>query len=422
MNKKLRILSICFLSFSSVFSQNNSWNLDSCISYAVSHNIQISQSYLQQTLAEEVLKQSKYERLPSLHANASQTFSSAGDNSNMGIQADMTIFSGNAISNTIKQNELQTKQKESDIQNSKLQVIIAVTDAYIQCLYYKENIDITQKILESSNQELEITKAKYEAGAISSKELSDILSQNATNEYNVIKAQNQYNKQILTLKQLMELPPNKEISVKSPVFSVDSIQIPLPESVYANALQYFPEIQSAKYQSSIDSLGIAIAKSAYFPSVTASTGISSNITEYANNPITEIQDNVYKMAQIKLSIPIFNNYSKKLSVTSSRISLQSNALQLESTKKELYKKIENTYIQAVASQAEIKSLTQVYETSKTAYDLTRELYNVGATTTTNLLVSQTNYSNAGISLLQAKYLSILYYQYLLIYQGKSISL
>ena len=412
---------ICILvAFQTYAQETNAWDLNKCINYALKHNITISQSYLREKSAKLTYDQSKWERLPNLYGSASQTFSNNSDVTNVGLQSEMTLFNGNKINYTIHQNKLITEQKAIEIEESKNSIELAITEAYIQSLYYKENITLAKKVLESSLQEFEQSKTKYDLGTISIKEYSDMESQYAKNEYSVIKAENLYNQQILTLKQLLELPPETSFTIVTPNVSIDSISIPNTEQVYTSACKILPEVQRSLYQSKIDSLDISIAKANYYPSLSLSSGISSNISDYHINVYDQLNDNIYSSLRLQLTVPIFYKFERKTQVELAKINAQNNVYEIESTKKNLYKKIENAYLNATSSYAEVLSLQKVEIAAAKSYELTREQFNYGATNSTNLLLAQTNYINAGISLVQAKYMTLLYYQLLQFYQGNPI--
>ena len=418
------IFTLLFYSYSFAQTEEKTkWDIQTCINYAVTHNITVNQTSLSQQSSEVTYKQSQYNRLPSISGNVSQTFSNPNNSStSLGIQSDVILFNGNKISNTIEKNKIITEQKSIEIEEAKNNIILAVAESYIQCLYFKENIVIEEKKVIASKKELELSKAKFEAGSIAIKDLSDIESQLANNEYAVIKAKNNYSQQILSLKQLLELKPNTEFEISAPTFDIETLIIPDVNTVFESACNRMPEIQRAKQQATIDSLQIKIAKATYFPYLSLSAGVGTNIYENNNiNIYNQFNDNYYNSLRVQLTIPIFNNYETKSNVQIAQINSKINLLQTESTKKDLYQKIEQAINNATSYQSELYALQKVENSALKSYELATEQFKFGVINPTDLYISETNYSNAVLSKMQAKYMTFLYYQLLQFYQGNPIS-
>ena len=103
------------------------WDLQTCIDYALAHNITVQKSRISAESSEEDLKTSKSALFPSLNASMSQRIVNrpnttsgtiiSGDNistsqsktsynGSYGIDANWTLYNGGKRLNTIKQNEL----------------------------------------------------------------------------------------------------------------------------------------------------------------------------------------------------------------------------------------------------------------------------------------------------------------------------
>lgn len=61
----------------SAAAQADSWNLDSCISYAVEHNLQVQSSRIEHLQGEASLTEAKDRFLPTVSASADRTGTSA---------------------------------------------------------------------------------------------------------------------------------------------------------------------------------------------------------------------------------------------------------------------------------------------------------------------------------------------------------
>lgn len=393
------------------------WDLSRCISHALENNITISQSKLQQKISALEYTQSKFERLPSVNASASQSLLGPATTS-FGINAGMNLYNGLNTEYNIQKQRISLEKQATQTESVKYDITTAVVEAYLQLLYNKENIEVAEKILESSNAQLTLAQAKYKLGSISAKDASDIEAQYANNEYSLIRARNTYAQQLLTLKQLLEINPETNFDIATPTIGTTTYEIPSVNDVYQTAYTQLPNIKNIRQQQSIDSLSIKMAKSAYYPLLSLSAGLGASADYFDNQ--SEIQGN--KSLRLSLSVPIFNNLQTKTNVEKARINSEYNTLALESAKKNLYKEIESTCQSAKAYEMELRALEKSEKAAAVSYELAQKQFKVGATSATNLLIAETNYIEANISKLQTKYMAVLYYLLLQQYQGKTIAI
>lgn len=399
----------------SVFSQEQKWTLQECVSYALENNLTVSQSNLKQRSSELSYKQSKLNRLPSVNASASQSLLEPTSTS-VGLSASMNLFNGFNTENTIKKNKLELDKQSLQTEQVKYDIEISVAEAYIQVLYAKENVVLAEKLLETSKRQLKIAEAKYKVGSMSKKDYSDIEAQYANKEYSLVRAKNQYSQQLLTLKQLLELEPGVSFDIAESELSLTTFTVPSPLKVYEDACKVYPEMRSAEQQLAIDSLSVKIAKSSYYPSLSVSGGVGASGDFFDNE--SEWMGN--KSLRMSLSVPIFNRWQTKTNVENTKINSEYNALGIESTRKNLYKSIENACQNADAYQAEDVALQYSLQSLENSLELAQKQFEVGLIDATTLLVTETNYAQTSVSQIQAKYMAVLNYMVILHYQGKTL--
>lgn len=414
------------------------WDLEQCLEYAIKNNITVKQTELDLQTAENNLVQSKYARLPSLSASGSQSltkgtsidpitsdFVSQTIHANsIGLNSQVTLFSGNKINNTIKQNQLTLDQSSLYVKESQNNITLQITEAYLQALYYKEGITTALDNLMLSEKQLARSKALYDGGSLSLSDLTTVKSTYASNNYTLVTAQNSYAQQVLTLKQLLELEPGKALALIFPEQNTSlSVIIPDKYDVYHSALKTMPEISAGESGVSISSLAVKVAKASYYPTLSLSGTLSTGYTNTQSFSFTDQYDNNFNQRfSLNLSIPLFNNYITKRNVQSAIIATRSAELTLVAEKKELYQKIENAHQNAVAAQAQMEAAQTEMEAAQAALDLARQKFELGSINAVDMQVAQNTYVSAQQKYLQAKYSGILYYQLLQFYQGNPIKL
>ena len=414
------------------------WSLQDCIDYAALNNLTVLDAQLDASSAAVNYKQSKQQRLPNLTGSASESYSRGYSidpitsnyvnqdifSTSTSLNTSITLFQGSQLNNQIDQNALLLDQSALFIEEAKNNITLSLTEAYLQALYYKEAIAVAQNTLAGSQQESKIAKSRYDAGAIAKKDYSDALSQEASNNYELIQAQNSYEAQLLLLRQLLELEPETNFDIVDPDIDYNGSTLLLDKvDVYHNALNTLPEIAASKLDIDISEKDLEIAKGAYLPTLSLTGSLGSGYTSIQDMSFTDQFDiNFNQRLGLSLSVPIFNRGQTKANVQNAKINIEKANIALRTQEKELYNKVETAWRNARSSQEQLLAAEAARNAAKDSYDLAQKQYEVGAINTTDLVLTQNTYSNAEQNYIQAKYLGILYAQLLQFYQGNEIKL
>ena len=414
------------------------WSLQDCIDYAALNNLTVLDAQLDASSAAVNYKQSKQQRLPNLTGSASESYSRGYSidpitsnyvnqdifSTSTSLNTSITLFQGSQLNNQIDQNALLLDQSALFIEEAKNNITLSLTEAYLQALYYKEAIAVAQNTLAGSQQESKIAKSRYDAGAIAKKDYSDALSQEASNNYELIQAQNSYETQLLLLRQLLELEPETTFDIVDPDIDYNGSTLLLDKvDVYHNALNTLPEIAASKLDIDISEKDLEIAKGAYLPTLSLTGSLGSGYTSIQDMSFTDQFDiNFNQRLGLSLSVPIFNRGQTKANVQNAKINIEKANIAMRTQEKELYNKVETAWRNARSSQEQLLAAEAARNAAKDSYELAQKQYEVGAINTTDLVLTQNTYSNAEQNYIQAKYLGILYAQLLQFYQGNEIKL
>lgn len=417
---------------------SKTWSLQDCIEYALENNITVKNASLDKNTAEVTYDQSKSERLPNLFGSASQNFSNGNsidpitsnfvtdqiNSTNVGINSSMTLFQGNQLNNKVKQNKLLLEQSIFQEEVEKNNIILNILENYLQTLYSKESIIIAENNLNASEKEVLRAKARLDAGTIALSDYTEAQSQAATNKYNVISAKNEYQQYILTLKQLLELTPMDDFAIENLAENQNLVQLTLDKTqLYTNAFGYLPEVKASETSLAVNEKALDIAKGAYLPTLSLTGSIGSGYTSVNDATFSDQFDvNFNQRVGLALTIPIFNRNQTKAAVQKAAINIEKATIQKQTTEKAVYKKVETAYQNAVSAQEQVVASQASKTAAEQSYKLAQKRYELGDLSTTDLVISQNTYTNAQQNYLQAKYLSILYYQLLEFYQGNDIKL
>lgn len=412
------------------------WSFEECVKYALENNITVKDASLSTNLAEVDYSKSKSAKLPNLFGSASQNFSNGNTidpitsdfvteqihSTSLGLNSSVTLFQGNQLNNQIKQNKLFLEQSLLLEEVEKNNIVLNLLEAYLQALYSKENIAIAENNLNASENEVRRAKARFDAGVIALSEYTEAQSQAATHRYNVISAKNTYRQYIISLKQLLELSPMDELDIETVDVDVLTLNVNKAD-VYASALNFLPEVKATDLTIDASEKQLDIVKGAYLPTLALSGSLGTGYTSINQNSFSDqFNVNFNQRLALSLNVPIFNRNQTKSAVQSATINIEKAQIQKQSTEKEIYKKIEMAYQNALSAQEQVVAAQSSQAAAAQSYKLAQKKYAVGDLSTTDLVISQNVYTNAQQNYLQAKYLNVLYYQLLQFYQGNEIQL
>ena len=431
---KYKILFASLLSLP-MWGQQKLWSLTDCINYAVNNNITVKKTQLGQQTAAINLDQAKSNRLPavsgniSANANNGSVINQITNNrvnqttitNSMGVSASMPLYEGNKLNLQIERATLALEQNDLYVKEAQNNITLSVLEAYLQALYQYENITVAKNTALSSEEQLTQAQQKYENGAIAKIDLIEIETQHANNQYNVVLAKNQYENQVLTLKQLLELPPGTEFGIE--IIRKEDVSAPIAnkEEVYRQALEQLPTTKIYDKQKELAQKDIQIAKAGFLPSLSLSGGINTGYSDRDTEKyMAQLRNNFGQTIGLSLTIPIFSRYQNKNNVALARLSESQAELDRKQAEKDLYTKIETAWHNATTRQAQEVASKKARDNAKLAYELAEKKHEFGNLTNTELLVSRNTYLNAEQTYLQNKYMVLLYQQLLNFYQGKEI--
>lgn len=434
-----KILLAALLISSGAFAQTGGWDIKTCIDYAIEHNLTVKQSQNTVLQREIDVNSAEGRRLPSLNASTSQNFSFGrgltADNTyantnttstSFSLGTDVPIFNGLDITRGIKLSKLELAAATEDLEKAKNDIRISVAQAYVQILYNKEILAVAKNQVQRDSLQLVRITAMAKSGKASNSEVAAQQSSLAQSRVSEVQAENSLNLSILDLTQLLELSNPEGFDIVKPDASkLDPRILPSPEDIYAAALDIRPEIRSQELRLDYAELNILRAKGGYLPSLNLNGGIGSNY--YTSSGFEsksfgdQISNNFSQYIGLSLSIPIFNRFSTRNQVKTAQINFNNQELQLENTKKSLYKEIQQVYYNAVASQAKMLSSKEAASSAEVAFELTTEKYENGKSNITEYNDAKNRYLEAESNFLQARYECLFQNSLVDFYQGKELS-
>lgn len=420
--------------------------LRECVELAIDNNLNVQRSKLNLENAETDLQQAELSRYPTVNAGGGYQINwgrSIDPTSNQFItqrinsfglsgNASATIFNMGNINNTIKQSKEDLRASEFDVDKSINDVQLDVVTFYLNVIFNKELLENARFQLESSQNQLERTKILVESGALPITNELELASQVATNEVNVITAENNLNLAFLTLKQAMLMPVTEDIDVETPDVPVEELEVSLsPEDVFGDAQANLPEIKAADLRVRSSEFALKASEANLYPSITFSAGVSSNYSSAARafDPIADgsewefyeqLDDNLSQFVSMNLNIPIFNGLSARAGIQRNKVFLQQSEINAQEQRNFLRQTIETAYNDAQAAQKTYDASTRQVESLEETLRSVQNQHRNGAANATDLIVAENNLFAAKSDLSRAKFDYIFKKKLLDFYQGKPI--
>ncbi len=439
-----------------LFSQQKVWALDECIYYAIDNNIQIKQQDIQTKYQQNTLDLSKYKLLPTLNGSASQNYTwgraldettyrytenTQARSNNFFVGGSLPIFNGLQNYNTIKKYEYEVLAGEQDLQNIKENISLTVALNYLQIILNKELVATTNDQLQITLQQIAKTKKLVDAGSTARGNLLQIESQAAQEELQLINIKNQLDLSYLDLTQLLELKTAAGFEVVVPDIAIDTNTVitETVDDIYAVAVGGRPSVKSSEMKLTASEYDLRISKGGRSPRITMNHSFNTGYSDirqkvlgidpnnqsiiYGEYPFKEqVNDNINWGLGFSLTVPILNGWQVNKNIANAKLGIESSKYELEGTKKQLYKNIQQAYADAVAALKKYNASTKAVTSMQESFRYTEQKFNVGLVTPVDYNTAKSQLLQAQSTLAQAKYEFIFKTKVLDFYRGLPLSL
>ncbi|MCM1520125.1 MAG: TolC family protein [Lachnoclostridium sp.] len=407
------------------------WSLDSCINYAIEHNLTVRSRIIEHTAGEQSLTEAYDRFLPNLSAGASQNWdfgrgltsqnTYANRNTSMtGFNASLSlpIFQGLSTVRQIDYSRSRITQLLLQIDAAKDDVTLSVIAQYLQALYAAELTDVAREQVQLSRQMLSRQQDLFDAGKVPEADVIQAKAQVARDELSLTTSDNDRIIALIDLARLLELPDVEGFDVM-PLDGDTSAPLLDPEQVYTNALANNSSILAARQGINVADRSISLARTGYIPRISFNAGLGSSyysLSGAENASFSrQIRDNFSKSLGFSLQIPIFDAFSTRNSIRRARIEKTSAQLQLQQQESQLFKDIRQAYYQATAAAKKLQSSEVATEASRASLEAVTYKYEYGKANATEYQQAKTDYIRALSETVQARYELILRNRILLFY-------
>lgn len=437
-----------------VFGQT--WDIERCIRHAVEHNIQVKQGLNTVETARVDNAQTKLNYLPNLNAGLGYNVSfgrsldpttysyvsgQTVQNASGSLSLSTTVFAGMQKLHTMRRAEFSLMASVQDVERIKDEITISVAAAYLQVLYNKEQVAVSESQISTLKGQIERTSKLVDAGSLAIGSRLELEAQLASEQYNLVNFRNQQINALLTLTQLLELRDVPEFDVEVPdsaslAAAMDAHGLRGVGEIYDVALG-LPRIEVTKWQRKMAEQDVSLARARYYPSLSFGASYGSSWSDARQKPqlgpdgrpyytrypfFDQLGDNASSALQFNMSVPIFGGLNTRNTVRKTKIALRNADLGVKLAEDRLYKEIQQAWTDASGSLERYNSARSSVVSNAESFRNTEQKFNAGSATAVDYNVAKNNLLAAQSLMLQARYEYIFKVKILDFYRGVEITL
>ena len=447
--------------------QNEAYSLEQCISIALENNLDLKSTMLNTNIEKINFQQSKANFLPNVNGNFNigvntgrsiNPFTNDFVNqeftfSNAGLSIDATIFNGFRLINSAKQNKFNIRAAEMEKEAAKQDLILRITLAYLQILNSRDNLQLANQRLETTNNQLKTQKEFYDNESGNPADYTDIVAQKSIDETSIVISKSALNNSKLNLVRLLNLNGSINLEAKNLMLDITQYELSSDE-VYANALENLATFKAKELRIDAAKKGVSVARSQFVPEISAFGGLNTNYssaaqafteigssivetgdfvtvsnqdfpvlteqTSFNSQNITfkdQFDNNLSTVIGISVSVPLFNGFRAKNNVKIEKIKVEESILELERTHLDIKNTIEQVYFDMNAAYLRYESLQKQVEAFEESYRINEIRFKNGVSNFLNYITSKNNLDSAKVNLSNAKYEYLLRVKILDYYRG-----
>ena len=443
-------------------------SLEQCVRFALDNNIQAKQANLQVRGTGLTLWGARAAQYPNANGQVSQSVNlgrSVDPTTNSFAQATIwsnnwqltggaTLYAGGTLRNSIKQAGVDVAAAQADEANTKNNIALSVSQAYLQVLLAEENLKVTRERLAQTRRQLAQVQKFIDAGSVPASNRLDTEAQEARDEQSIVAAQNNIDLSYLNLKVAMSYDLAKDIAIEHPDIKVTAgDDTYFAQQIYAASVKTYPAVAAAELRQKSAAIAVDIARGKLYPTLSTFASLSTNYSSASQriagyepsithlgtvnvggtlypldlntqraiterNPYTnQLSDNFSQAVGVRLSVPIYNNSQTHIGIERASINAQNADLTADNTRRQLNADVQRAVADVRNAGRTLRAAEKTFTAQKAAFGNTEKRFNVGAGNSFELSVARSNLDTAEQNVIVARYDYLFKQKVLDFYQG-----
>lgn len=404
-----------------VNAQTTPMTLDECMLYAIENSPGVKKQVYQNDSYAQTKTEAVASLFPSLNVNVggsanyglsidplTNTKTQVGNYSNTySVSAGMYLFDGLSSVYAVRAAGMSVLMGKADLELAKDNAALAVMRAYFDAVYYWQAAAIAEERFGASAANYQKSIKLEELGLVSYADVLELEAQMASDDYLLTRQRNNYELAMITLRQAMNYPLNKELDIVTNVPIDSAGELSSLEDVVDHALRNDPRVMSANSALNRSRFEYSAAKGSLYPSLHLSGGISTSYAHYEQSQGLgsfgyQFKNNYGYGFSLTLSIPIFNGMSYRTSVNRQRNSIHIAEQTLIETEQAVQVEIVRNYQEMQGYGKEFLQASKKVDAASQAHRATEQKFELGKVSSIELQTSANRLLEAQAERLNAR--------------------
>ncbi|MFZ1979056.1 MAG: TolC family protein, partial [Bacteroidota bacterium] len=403
----LLVLFFCFFA-SAQDNQVQKLSLNDAMSIALNHNLTVVQSANNVDAAQSALLAGYGSYLPTLSASAGVGRSQAeyvplgADTLSNAYSAELSanykIFNGLGREMALKKASSAKSVADQTFYRTKQQIVFTVQSDYLAVLRDGQLVQVNVQNLKRDQDELNLIVESNRVGSLA---IGDVYRQQsivATDDYNLIAAQNTYDKDIADLIALIGLDVMNDYKIEDSTISpyIDSTEFSqLPSMGNFEELRHRAMGSRADYQSAVEGLksasyGVTSAWGQYTPSISAYANYALASPTFSSLSTTT-KDYTWGLS---FSWTLFDGFATNQSVQTAKVQERNAEINLRQTELSVGVDVKKALLDLIASKKQYEAAVRSETSSDQDRKVAQEKYNLGSGTLIDLQTANASLVNS----------------------------
>lgn len=341
---------------------------------------------------------------------------------NASIDANMPLFRGLGVMNTMRQSASQYEAQLHVVKRTSQDVIRDVARQYLTCLLDKEIVLINERNVQTQRRQFEQITEQVNAGARAEVDAKNQEYQVKNAELLLVRAQNTYRNDKAILSRTLQLDPAIPFEITEPTWQVTNLDGRSLEELYELAGANRSDLRAAEHTEKAAKFGYQATKGGYFPTLNAFASYGSRYNYVyrsegfvPNNRTFDQQfseDNTQLQYGVALRIPIHGAFQTRSNTVRNKMVYENAKLTKDNTEISVKSDVLLAYQNLQDARTAFEAAKSQLEAAQTSNNLENERYRLGISDIVALTLSNQTLTRAEADYQSARY--TLMFQHLLI--------
>jgi outer membrane protein len=324
------------------------------------------------------------------------------DSRNWAVSAggSVTLFDGLSNLANINQSKNNLEAARLSLEKLKQDVILQTVNLYTQIISNQKLLNFQDEDLKYNQGLLDRVKQMFDLKMVPVSDVYSQEAQTANSQVAYLEAKNNLEKSKINLLTYLSIDASKDYQFDSTTAQIsDSLLIESNlQNLYEYAFNNRQDYQSMKYEQRSADNQLVMARSGYFPRLSASYGFSSSTVV----PSDLFNRKVYSLG-LSLNIPIFSNWNTENTVQSAEVQVENSSEDLKNLELNIKSQVATANLDLQTAKQQLDASDVALTASRESWKIKKETYTLGSATYLDLQQAYNNYLQAEYNKINNEY-------------------